>query len=51
MQKRQDVMRIVDITTPGAPEVLRPAERPMPQAGEGELLIRVHASGVNRPRS
>jgi len=49
MQKRQDVMRIVDITTPGAPEVLRPAERPMPQAGEGELLIRVHASGVNRP--
>ena len=49
MQKPQDVMRIVDITTPGAPEVLRPAERPMPQAGAGELLIRVHASGVNRP--
>jgi NADPH2:quinone reductase len=49
MQERQKVMRIVDITTPGAPEVLRPAERPMPQAGAGELLIRVHASGVNRP--
>jgi len=34
---------------PGAPEVLRSAQRPMPRAGEGELLIRVSASGVNRP--
>jgi len=29
--------------------VLRPCERPMPQAGAGEVLIRVHAAGVNRP--
>ena len=29
--------------------MLRVAQRPMPQAGEGELLIRVSASGVNRP--
>jgi NADPH2:quinone reductase len=43
------MMRIVDITSPGAPEVLRPGQRPMPQAGAGELLIRVSASGVNRP--
>lgn len=43
------MMRIVDITSPGAPEVLRPAQRPMPLAGVGELLIRVSASGVNRP--
>ena len=43
------MMRIVDITSPGAPEVLRPGQRPMPQAGVGELLIRVSASGVNRP--
>ncbi len=43
------MMRIVDITSPGAPEVLRPAKRPMPLAGVGELLIRVSASGVNRP--
>lgn len=43
------MMRIVEITSPGAPEVLRPAARPMPQAAEGELLIRVSASGVNRP--
>ena len=43
------MMRTVDITSPGAPEVLRPGQRPMPQAGVGELLIRVSASGVNRP--
>jgi NADPH2:quinone reductase len=42
-------MHIVEITTHGAPEVLRVAQRPVPQAGEGELLIRVSASGVNRP--
>lgn len=43
------MMHIVEITTHGGPEVLRVAQRPMPQAGEGELLIRVSASGVNRP--
>jgi NADPH2:quinone reductase len=43
------MMHIVEITTHGTPEVLRVAQRPMPQAGEGELLIRVSASGVNRP--
>lgn len=43
------MMRVVDITSPGAPEVLRPGQRPMPQPGAGELLIRVSASGVNRP--
>jgi len=43
------MMRIVEISTPGAPEVLRPAQRAVPQAGAGELLIRVSASGINRP--
>ena len=43
------MMHIVEITTPGAPEMLRVGQRPVPQAGEGELLIRVSASGVNRP--
>ena len=43
------MMHIVEITTPGAPEVLRVAQRPVPMVGEGELLIRVSASGVNRP--
>jgi NADPH2:quinone reductase len=43
------MMHIVEISSPGAPEVLRPAQRPLPQAGAGELLIRVSASGINRP--
>jgi NADPH2:quinone reductase len=43
------MMHIVEITTHGTPEVLRVGQRPVPQAGVGELLIRVSASGVNRP--
>lgn len=42
-------MKTVEIIAFGAPEVLRLAERPAPLAGVGELLIRVHASGINRP--
>lgn len=42
-------MQAVEISAFGAPEVLRLTERPMPVAGGGEVLIRVHASGVNRP--
>ncbi|MGV0958718.1 MAG: NAD(P)H-quinone oxidoreductase [Limnohabitans sp.] len=42
-------MNVVEIQSPGAPEVLVPATRPDPVAGAGELLIRVSASGVNRP--
>ncbi len=42
-------MKAIEITTFGAPEVLRVADRPDPVAGPGELLIRVAASGVNRP--
>jgi len=42
-------MKAVEISTPGAPEVLRLADRPDPVPGEGEVLIRVAASGVNRP--
>ncbi|MEO7338665.1 MAG: NAD(P)H-quinone oxidoreductase [Caldimonas sp.] len=42
-------MKAVEITTYGAPEVLRIVERPRPVAGPGEALIRVAASGVNRP--
>src|SRR5689334_22928332 len=42
-------MKAIEIASYGAPEVLRPAERPDPVAGAGELLIRVAASGVNRP--
>jgi len=42
-------VKAVEITTPGAPGVLKLGERPDPKAGPGELLIRVAASGVNRP--
>jgi NADPH2:quinone reductase len=42
-------MRAVEITAYGAPEVLRMGERPDPVAGHGEVLIRVKASGINRP--
>ncbi|MET3493259.1 NAD(P)H-quinone oxidoreductase [Variovorax boronicumulans] len=42
-------MKAIEITSYGAPEVLRVADRPDPVAGVGELLIRVAASGVNRP--
>jgi len=42
-------MRVVEIESPGGPEVLRLGERPVPQPAPGELLIRVAASGINRP--
>ncbi len=42
-------MRAIEITAFGAPEVLRETTRPDPAAGPGELLIRVAASGINRP--
>ena len=42
-------MNCIEISTPGAPAVLLPAQRPTPVAGAGEALIRVQASGVNRP--
>jgi NADPH2:quinone reductase len=42
-------MRAVEITSYGAPEVLRLGERPDPVPLAGELLIRVSASGINRP--
>jgi NADPH2:quinone reductase len=42
-------MKAIEISSYGAPEVLRPTERPDPAAGAGELLIRVAAAGVNRP--
>lgn len=42
-------MQAVEISRFGAPEVLRLGERPLPVAGAGEVLIRVRASGVNRP--
>jgi putative PIG3 family NAD(P)H quinone oxidoreductase len=42
-------MMAVEISTPGGPEVLRLTQRPTPEPGAGEVLIRVFAAGVNRP--
>jgi len=49
MNDRPRTMRVVEIAGPGGPEVLRPAERPVPAPAAGEVLIRVAAAGVNRP--
>ncbi len=42
-------MHAIEIASFGGPEVLRLASRARPVAAEGEVLVRVHASGVNRP--
>jgi NADPH2:quinone reductase len=42
-------MTVVEIASPGGPEQLKTAVRPIPQPGEGEVLVRVEAAGVNRP--
>jgi NADPH2:quinone reductase len=42
-------MNAIEIAQPGGPEVLRATQRPVPVPAAGELLIRVAASGVNRP--
>jgi len=42
-------MRAIEISQPGGPEVLVSVERPVPQPGPGEVLIKVAAAGVNRP--
>lgn len=42
-------MKAIEIAAKGGPEVLRWADRPEPAFAAGEVLIRVAASGVNRP--
>ena len=42
-------MRAIEIIHPGGPEVLKLCERPLPVLKSGEVLIKVHAAGVNRP--
>ena len=44
-----DSMIAIEIAGFGGPEFLKPAERPIPRPGKGELLIEVAAAGVNRP--
>ena len=42
-------MKVIEISKPGAPEVLVPAQRPLPEPKAGELLVKVSATGVNGP--
>jgi len=43
------MMRAVEITQPGGPEVLKPTQRPMPEPAHGQVVIKVAYAGVNRP--
>ena len=49
MTELPTMMRAIDPEIAGGPEVLVTAERPVPQPGPGEVLIRVEAAGINRP--
>ena len=49
MTSLPDHMTAIEISRPGGPEVLTPVLRPVPVCGEGEILIKVSAAGVNRP--
>src|SRR5712675_1149643 len=42
-------MTVIAIRSPGAPEMLVPEQRPVTPPGEGEVLVKVAAAGVNRP--
>ncbi len=42
-------MKAVEISAPGGPEVLKPVERPVPEPGPGEVLVKVTAAGINGP--
>ena len=43
------MMRAIEITKPGGPEVLKETQRPMPQVGQGQVVLKVAWAGVNRP--
>ncbi|WP_170461066.1 NAD(P)H-quinone oxidoreductase [Ruegeria arenilitoris] len=43
------MMRAIEITTPGGPDVLQLTERPMPEPGHGQVVLKVAYAGVNRP--
>jgi len=42
-------MRAIEITEAGGPDVLKLCDRPQPEPGHGEVVIRVTYAGVNRP--
>ncbi len=42
-------MTVIGIKAPGGPEMLVPEQRAVPTPGDGEILVKVAAAGVNRP--
>ncbi|MBI4194154.1 MAG: NAD(P)H-quinone oxidoreductase [Betaproteobacteria bacterium] len=42
-------MKVIEISAPGGPDVLKPSTRPVPRPRAGEVLIKVAAAGVNGP--
>ena len=42
-------MQAIEISQPGGPEVLRLAERPMPEPANDQVIIKIAYAGVNRP--
>jgi NADPH2:quinone reductase len=49
MAELPETMTAIAIATPGGPDVLKPERRPLPVPGPTDILVRVHAAGVNRP--
>ena len=43
------MMRAVEITRPGGPDVLQLTERPIPEPADGQVVLKVAYAGVNRP--
>ena len=44
-----EMMRAVEISTPGGPDVLQLTDRPIPEPGHGQVVVKVAYAGVNRP--
>ncbi|HMN51393.1 MAG: NAD(P)H-quinone oxidoreductase [Xanthobacteraceae bacterium] len=49
MMSLPEQMTVIAVSTPGAPEVLKPEQRPVPKPEGTQILVRVLAAGVNRP--
>jgi NADPH2:quinone reductase len=48
MHELPSMMRVADVIKPGGPEAFGLVQRPLPQPGPGEVLIKVAAAGLNR---
>ncbi len=45
----EKMMRVAEISRPGGPGVLAIAERPVPEPGHGQVVLKVAWAGINRP--